>query len=54
MANEQTPQVLKLAGFAFSEGDGTRTRNHRIDSPLIYLFGDMATTGILRWFSPQF
>jgi hypothetical protein len=26
-----TPQGVTLAAFAFSEDDGTRTRNHRID-----------------------
>jgi hypothetical protein len=27
------PQVVDLRPVLFSEGDGTRTRNHRIDSP---------------------
>ena len=31
----QEPQTLWLAALSFSEGDGTRTRNHRIDSPVL-------------------
>jgi hypothetical protein len=31
---KQEPQLLAALSLAFSEGDGTRTRNHRIDSPL--------------------
>ena len=27
-------EPLGFPGFLFSEGDGTRTRNHRIDSPV--------------------
>ena len=30
-----TPQGVILAAFKFSEDDGTRTRNHRIDSPVL-------------------
>src|SRR4051812_14424715 len=30
---QEEPQVLDLRLFRSSDGDGTRTRNHRIDSP---------------------
>ncbi len=34
---EDPRKCLSLQGFLFSEDDGTRTRNHRIDSPLMTL-----------------
>jgi hypothetical protein len=32
---EKPRKSMDLRGFRHSEGDGTRTRNHRIDSPVL-------------------
>ena len=44
--NEKAPQVLTLAGLLLSEYDGTRTRNHRIDSPEMDLTNCLETQAV--------
>jgi hypothetical protein len=45
---QQEPQVFDLRLLLFSEGDGTRTRNHRIDSPVIGHFRGISAASFLR------